>query len=134
MFILYLRNRVGVVHTNFSSVCRSRSFARDTNRVTRHRVVPAFDNSVWRGRPNRQTQLQEVAPCQDNFMHLIFMRNMILQCCGGGQFQLLMAFQGPCDVPKLLQAPPRDTHLATQPVCAILGSSRGTEYFKSQAI
>lgn len=40
----------------------------------------------------RQTPLQKVAPCQDNFMHLIFMRNMILQCCGGGQVQLLMAF------------------------------------------
>lgn len=40
----------------------------------------------------RQTLLQKVAPCQDNFMHLIFMRNMILQCCGGGQVQLLMAF------------------------------------------
>lgn len=53
----------------------------------------------------RQTPLQKVAPCQDNFMHLIFMRNMILQCCGGGQVQLLMAFPpGTCSVPELLRA------------------------------
>lgn len=87
----------------------SHFLARDTNRVTWHCALPELSNSVWRGWPNRQTLLQEVAPCQDNFTHLIFMRKMILQCCGGGQFQLLTAFQGPCAVPKLLQASPRDT-------------------------
>lgn len=99
-------------------VCLTHSFARDTNTVTWHCALPAFNNSVWRSWPNRQTLLQEVTPCQDNFMHLIFMRKMILQCCRVGLFQLLMAFQGPCAVPKLQQASPRDTSFSyTTCVC-----------------
>lgn len=63
-------------------------------------TVVAFSNSVWRGWPLgthccRRWHL---------VMHLIFMRNMTLQCCGGGQVQLLMAFRGTCVVPRLLQA------------------------------
>lgn len=64
-------------------------------------TVVAFSNSVWHGWPPLSTHC-----CRrwHLVMHLIFMRNMTLRCCGGGQLQVLMAFRGTCVVPRLLQA------------------------------
>lgn len=82
-------------------------------------AAQAFKNSFSRGSIQRQALSLEVAPCQDNFTHLIFMRNGTLRCRGDGRSQWLIVSMGLFTRQAVVYASNRDSQflILQMPTC-----------------